>query len=145
MERHLLNTLVLDVTAEVTCTELAVLTVNHHLTATGNHVTSHVVKEWAVYAACATYNDVVSRVNAVAASSVCSEEIVPAVAIDHCSSLAVDSDVWIYSTLYLCTGLRVELNHADEAEICTICTIETTCLRVHEETCVDSVAVLVID
>ena len=74
----------------------------------------------------------------------CTEEVVPAVTIDDSSSLAVDSDVWILSVTNLSTGLRIELNHADEAEVSTVCAPETTCCRIKEETGVDSVAVLIV-
>jgi len=74
---------------------------------------------------------------------VSSEEIVPSVTIDHGCSLAVDSDIRINRTLYLCTCPRIKLHHTDEAEICTVSAIETACSRVQEETCVDCVAILI--
>ena len=71
------------------------------------------------------------------------EKIIPSVAVDHCGSLAVDGYVHSLIALYTRSCLGVKFHDAYESEIGSVCAPETSCLRVHEESCIDCVAVFI--
>ena len=124
-------------------TELAVSTVNHHLAATCNHITTDIVNIRTCYIARASYHNIVGRIHAIAAGSVSSEKIVPAVTVGNGGSFAVNGNIDRLVSFDTCSGRRIKLHHPDKPEICSVGTPQTPCHRIHEKAGINSIAVFI--
>ena len=91
------------------------------------HIAADIVEIRSFDATRTAYYDIICRVDAVAASAVSAEQIIPTVAIDEVRGLAVDGDILLLVAADAGSRLRVELDEADGAEIGTVTDLQTTC------------------
>ena len=84
---------VIDEVAEVTGARGAVARGKDHLAAALEHVAAHVVEIRAGHAAGASADDVVGRVDTVAAGAMGAEQVIPAVLVHEGRGLAVDAAI----------------------------------------------------
>ena len=70
------------------------------------------------------------------------QEIVPTITVDKVGCLTVDSNILLYVTFHTLTGVRIDLDDADKAEICSIASPQTTRCRIEQQTRVDGVSIL---
>ena len=142
MERHHFDALVKNVTSEVSGTACALLGSNDHLAATMKHIAANIVEIGSFDATRTAYYDVISRVDAVAASAVSAQQVIPTIAVDEVRGLAVDGDILLFVAADAESRLRVELDEADGAEIGTVTDPQTTCRGVQKHAWVDGVLIL---
>ena len=143
MEGHLLHTFILNITAEMTGSELTVISVYHHLSSSCNHIASHVVKIRSCDTARTAHNNIVSRIYTVTAGSVRSEKIVPSVTPDDCSRFAIYGYIDRFVSFDTGTSLWIEFDDTDKAEICSICTPQASCNGIHKQAGIYGIAVFI--
>ena len=142
VERHHFDTLVKNVTSEVSSTAGTLLSSNDHLAATVEHVTANIVEIRSFDTTRTAYYNIIGRVNTVATSAVSAEQVIPTVAVDEVRGLAVDGDILLLVAADTKSRLRVELDEADGAEISTVTDPQTTCGGVQKHARVDGVLIL---
>ena len=142
VERHHLDALINNEASEVSGTTGALFGSNHHLTTTVIHVTTNIIYIGSLDALRTSYDNIIGGVDTVAAGTVGTEQIIPAITVHQVRGLAVDSDVLLLVTLHAETGLRVEFDKTDRAEIGAIGHPQPTCRGVQEQTWVDGILIL---
>ena len=143
VERHLLHAFIFDPASEMPGTELAVSGINDHLSTTGDHIPADIIQVWTRHIARAANYNIICRIHTVAACAVRTEKIIPSVAPDDGCCLAVYGDVYGLIPLDARSGQRIKFDDAYETEICTVCTPEASRNRIHEQTGIDCIAILV--
>ena len=106
------------------------------------HVAADIVQIRSLHRARASDDDVVSGVHTIATGAVGAQEIIPAVAPNQVSGLAVNSDVPLLVTTDTFTGGRIQLDEANGAEIGPIGSPKPSCRGVKQQRRVNGIVVL---
>ena len=144
VERHLFYTLFLNIAAEVTGTRLQIVGCNHHLSTALQHLSAHIIYVWTGYLSRTSHNDIVGRIRTIATGAMGAEKIIPAVAVNQISSLAVDGDIDGFVAFHPLTRLRVKFYQTDKSEIGTITEPESAGSRVEQQARINGITVFII-
>ena len=144
VERHLFYTLFLNIAAEVTGTRLQIVGSNHHFSTALQHLSAHIIYVWTGYLSRTSHHDIVGRIRTIATGAMGAEKIIPAVAVNQISSLAVDGDIDGFVAFHPLTCLRVKFYQTDKSEIGTITEPESAGSRVEQQARINGITVFII-
>ena len=129
--------------AEVAGADDAAAGADEELAAALEHIDAHVVDEGTGHLPGAAHADVVAGVGAPTATAVGGQQVIPAVAIDHDRRFAIDRDVHgLVVRVDAFTGLGVELDQPDVAEIGTVDQPQLPVGGIQKEPRIDGIAEL---
>ena len=126
MTRHHLNSLVNDGASEVAGTSLTVASCNDHAASTVKHIAPYIVDVRTFNAFRTTHYYIIGGIDAVAASAVGAQQVVPTITVEQVSSLTVDGNVLFHIALHALASRRIKLDEADGTEISAIASPKTT-------------------
>ena len=94
------------------------------------HVTTDIVKVWSLYRTRTAHDDIIGRVDTIAAGAMSTQEVIPTITVHQGTGLAVDGHILLNITLHTLTRLWVELDEPDITKIGAIGSPQTTCCGV---------------
>src|SRR5690606_20106190 len=122
MTGHLFNPVFKNHASEMSRAHNSSAGSQYHFAATCQHVSSHIVEVWPCYISGPSDDNIICRVCAIAAGSVCAKKIIPSIAILQVCGFTVNGNINGFIPFHAFSCLWIEFYEANEPEVGSVTT-----------------------